>query len=167
VTHAAVRMRRRRPILGAVHPLSPRLTGTPTSSRVPWLVLAGITASAITFVAACGDDNGSSLNLSDEGQRGRSLSNSSGCGGCHGRAGEGGVGPAFVGLYGSEVELEDGTTVIADEAYLEESIRDPGAERVAGSNAVMPDNDRLDDEEIAAIITYIEELNQPATEPTG
>ena len=44
----------------------------------------------------------------------------------------GGVGPKFVGLYGSQVTLDDGSTVVADDAYIRRSITDPDAQRVAG-----------------------------------
>ena len=82
---------------------------------------------------------------------------SKGCASCHGSNGDGGVGPAFVGLAGAEVPLEDGTTVIADRDYLVESIVDPQAKIVAGYNLPMPRTE-LTDEEIDAVINYIEEL---------
>ena len=128
--------------------------------------MIAVAASVVAFVGACGDDSGSSLELSAAGAEGRRVANSqAACGSCHGRDGQGGVGPAFVGLYGSQVELDDGTTVVADETYLEESIRDPNAKRAAGITSVMPETN-LDDDEIAAIITYIKELAGPA-EPAG
>lgn len=88
------------------------------------------------------------------------------CVGCHGRDGEGGQkqsGPAWVGLYGSTVQLVDGTTVIADESYLYESIREPAATQVAGWGGMPKDN--LSDNDILTIIAYIEELAAPAGPP--
>lgn len=120
------------------------------------VLLAGAVASG------CGDDGGA--NLSETAADGRRIVNSSGCSGCHGGNGQGGVGPAFVGLYGAERELEDGTTVFADDAYLTESIRDPGAKLVAGYSQRMPDNG-LDDDDIAAVLQYIRELT-PSTAST-
>ena len=61
------------------------------------------------------------------------------------------------GLYGSEVELSDGTTVTVDDAYIRESILDPGAVIVDGYGNVMPKFD-LTDEEIAQITAYIQTL---------
>lgn len=80
-----------------------------------------------------------------------------GCAACHGTNGEGNVGPAFVGLYGSDVALQDGTTVVADDAYLTRSIKDPNADKVDGFNLPMPTND-LDDAEIASILAYLRDL---------
>ena len=81
----------------------------------------------------------------------------SGCAGCHGANGEGGVGPAWIGLLGSQVQLSDGTTVVADEAYLTSSIKDPAAQIVAGYPVAMPVN-QLSDDDIAKIVAYIESL---------
>ena len=123
--------------------------------------LAGAAFGAVAAIAAsvalaCGGGSGS-VELSDLAQRGRGISIGSGCASCHGRDGEGGVGPAWEGLYGSEVELADGTTVVADDAYLRRSILDPGAELVAGYTINMPENP-LGEEEIAAVIAYIRSL---------
>jgi cytochrome c oxidase subunit 2 len=60
------------------------------------------------------------------------------------------------------VTLTDGTTVIADDAYLEESIRNPDAARVEGYALTMPDNG-LSDDQIAAVIAFIRELPPPGT----
>jgi len=62
-----------------------------------------------------------------------------------------------VGLSGSEVELSDGTTVVADEAYLFESIRDPAARIVDGYSVQMPRNS-LTDDEIDEIVAFIGSL---------
>ena len=58
---------------------------------------------------------------------------SNGCAACHGANGQGGVGPAFQGLYGSEVALDDGTTVTADDEYLRRSIEEPGEQSSRGT----------------------------------
>jgi len=60
------------------------------------------------------------------------------------------------GLYGSEVGLADGSTVIADEAYLTESIRDPSAKQVA-RYGLMPAYS-LNDAEIQAVVEFIRSL---------
>lgn len=107
--------------------------------------------------AACGADGGVGPVLSTEGEAGRELARTNGCSACHGRNGEGGPGPAFTGLFGSTVELTDGTTVVADADYLFESIREPDAKVVTGYGFPMPGND-LSDTEIESVITYLEEL---------
>lgn len=111
---------------------------------------------SVSILGACGS-NADSVELSAAGQEGRSVVRSKGCASCHGSDGGGGVGPAFVALAGSEVPLEDGTTVVADREYLVESIVDPQAKIVAGYNLPMPRTE-LTDEEIDAVIDYIEEL---------
>jgi mono/diheme cytochrome c family protein len=88
---------------------------------------------------------------------GEQLSRSSGCAGCHGRNFGGGAGPEWTGLAGSEVALTDGSTVVADTAYLTRAIADPSAEVVAGYTLRMPAN-TLSDEEIAHIVAFIETL---------
>lgn len=62
------------------------------------------------------------------------------------------------GLYQSEVKLSDGSTVIADEAYLTQSIRDPSAKQVTGFGA-MPANS-LNDAEVQAVVDFIKSLEK-------
>jgi len=93
-----------------------------------------------------------------EGQ-GQQLSVKNGCVGCHSIDGSQLTGPTWLGLYGEDVELEDGSTVKADDAYLRESIADPNAKIVSGypSPSLMPQFP-LTDEEINNIIAYIATL---------
>jgi len=86
---------------------------------------------------------------------GEQLLRSSGCAGCHGADFRGGAGPSLVGLAGSQVELADGTTLVADTAYLTRAIANPSADLVADYNLKMPANG-LSDAEIADIVAYIE-----------
>jgi cytochrome c2 len=64
--------------------------------------------------------------------KGKSLFASLGCASCHSIDGSSGVGPTLKGLFGSKVQLTNGKTVTADDAYLLESIEDPDAEIVQG-----------------------------------
>ena len=135
------------------------------------LVVAAVATFGLAVAAsACGDDagNGDSAAATIEAPagtsagggdavRGEQLARSTGCAGCHGQDFGGGAGPSLVGLAGAEVPLEDGTTVIADTAYLIRSIADPGAEVVADYNLRMPANN-LSDAEIADVVAYIETL---------
>jgi mono/diheme cytochrome c family protein len=109
----------------------------------------------ILALAACGSDGGP--DLSPAAEAGRDVFRSNGCASCHGANGQGGVGPTFEGLYGREVELDDGSTVTADDAYLRESITDPSAKIVDGYALPMPTND-LSDDEIDQVISFIAEL---------
>lgn len=64
-------------------------------------------------------------------------------------------------MFGSEVELESGETVIADDEYLRRSIVDPTAQIVAGYSAdVMPDffGKTLTEQDIVDVIEYIKSI---------
>jgi len=117
--------------------------------------LGALSIALLLLASACGGS--SRAELSPEGERGRRIANTSGCASCHGSDGTGGVGPQFTGLYGSEVRLSDGSTVVADDAYLRRSITDPEAERVEGYTVTMPVSG-LEDDEIEAVLAYIREL---------
>ncbi len=79
------------------------------------------------------------------------------CISCHNR-GES-VAPLLENLYGSPVRLDDGRTVIADRAYLRESILDPRAKVVAGYQPVMPSfQGQVSEEEILQLVAFIRSL---------
>lgn len=96
--------------------------------------------------------------LSELAQKGQELYRSLGCVGCHSVDGSSNVGPTWLGLWGKQEALEDGTTVVVNEEYLEESIKDPKAKIVKGFANVMPPFAQLSAEEIHAIIEYIKSL---------
>jgi cytochrome c oxidase subunit II len=90
--------------------------------------------------------------------RGQALVAANGCAACHSVNGAAGIGPTWFQLAGSEVRLSNGSTVIADDAFLTESILQPQATIVAGfENQQMPAYS-FTDEQIADIITYIKTL---------
>lgn len=116
------------------------------------------TAVALLALGACSSSSSSApADLSPEAVAGREISISAGCASCHGEDGDGRVGPKWIGLADSQVTLSDGTVVTADDAYLYESIKDPGAKKRRGASGIMPAN-KLTDEEIASIIVYIRAL---------
>jgi mono/diheme cytochrome c family protein len=127
------------------------------------LVGALLATALVVITAACAADSGTQQALSPEAMEGRRLYNSQGCSGCHGANGSGGVGPPMVGLHMTERELTDGRTVTADEEYLARAITDPRADIVAGYSLPMPSN-RLNDEQVAAIVSYIKELGTNESE---
>src|SRR3546814_15785854 len=58
------------------------------------------------------------------------------------------TGPSLYGPYGCELTLQNGRTLLADEAYLRESILQAGAKIAAGYMPVMPSyEDQLMDKE--------------------
>jgi len=89
---------------------------------------------------------------------GQLLVSANGCAACHSINGAPGIGPTWFGLFGSEVELSDGTTVVADEAYLAESIRAPQVKIVAGFETQLMPTYGFTDEQIANIVAYIKTL---------
>jgi cytochrome c oxidase subunit 2 len=90
--------------------------------------------------------------------RGQALVAANGCAACHSVNGAAGVGPTWFQLAGSEVPLSGGGTVIADDAFLAESILQPQAKIVAGfENQQMPAYS-FTEEQIADIIAYIKTL---------
>ncbi len=113
------------------------------------------TVVAALALTACGGSDGPPLEpLAAEG---REIVRSSGCVACHGRNGDGGVGPSWVGRYGTTIELEGGEQVLVDSDYLTRSIQEPAAEQVAGFSVTMPPNN-LTEDEVVAVIAYIEAL---------
>ncbi len=84
------------------------------------------------------------------------------CSTCHLPTGKG-RGPSLVGLYGSKVKLADGTTVVADDAYIRESILSPKAKVVAGYEPLMPSFQGLiTEEQVLSLTAYIKSLQAPA-----
>ena len=90
------------------------------------------------------------------------------CSTCHLPDGKG-RGPSYNGLYGSKVRLADGTTVVADDPYLRESILQPNAKIVAGFQPVMPSYQGLvTEDQILALSAYIRSLkDQPPPGKAG
>lgn len=92
---------------------------------------------------------------------GQKLSTETGCLACHSVDGTENVGPTWVGLFGKEEVLADGSSVVVDADYLIRSMRDPGAQIVSGfESIVMPPEiaASLTDEDLNAIVAYIESL---------
>lgn len=61
-----------------------------------------------------------------------------GCVACHSSDGSEMIGPTWAGLFGRTETLEDGTTVTVDEAYIHQSILNPGSQIVSGFANAMP-----------------------------
>ncbi len=94
-------------------------------------------------------------------ERGAQLVEEQGCLSCHSVDGSDLVGPTWLGLFGSERQLEDGSTVMADEAYIRNAILEPGMQVVVGHPNIMPPAYTfLSDEDIDAIIEYIKSLGE-------
>ncbi|RKH86128.1 cytochrome c oxidase subunit II [Corallococcus sp. AB045] len=110
--------------------------------------------------------------------RGERVAAAQGCLQCHTVTGAPHIGPTWLGLYGRMEPLEGGGTVLADEAYLTESMMDPLAKVVAGYAPVMPGyHRRLSAEDTGALVEFIKSLRplrpgvtaaeEPVYVPTG
>ncbi|EPC03750.1 hypothetical protein L861_00200 [Litchfieldella anticariensis FP35 = DSM 16096] len=90
--------------------------------------------------------------------QGARLFSSYGCSGCH--IGESSVrAPELAGVYGRPVPLSSGGTVMADDAYLRDSILQPQKHVVAGFNPIMPSfSGQISEDELLQIIAYIKSL---------
>ncbi|MBF0553785.1 MAG: cytochrome c oxidase subunit II [Nitrospirae bacterium] len=86
--------------------------------------------------------------------KGKDLVERLGCLGCHSITGETKAGPALNGIIGKSEELEDGTKVAIDEAFVKEKIADPKAKPIKGFGHMMPPN-MLAKEEYEAIAAYL------------
>ncbi len=112
---------------------------------------------ALQVAAAAPGQPAAATSAADQGAQ---IAQDTGCLACHSRGSNALVGPGWGGLYGSEVQLSDGSTVRADDAYLTGSIVNPDTKIVKGFNAhVMPSyTGMLNDEQVAALVAYIRSL---------
>jgi len=94
-------------------------------------------------------------------EQGQSLFNQLGCGTCHpsvlnqnnGRC------PNLSGLFGTTVELKDGSKVRADESYIRESILYPQAKIVGGYDDIMPTFKGLISEDgLLKLVEYVKSI---------
>ncbi len=90
-----------------------------------------------------------------------------GCLNCHTIDGQPHIGPTWAGLYGSTVRLEDGRTVLVDDAYLTKSMMEPNADVVSGFKPVMPTyRGLLEEPEVAALVELIASIRDKPIAPT-
>ncbi|HTB20361.1 MAG TPA: cytochrome c, partial [Bryobacteraceae bacterium] len=92
-------------------------------------------------------------------QQGERLFEQLGCSSCH-LLDRQGRGPIMRGVYGSRVQLTNSQTVMADDAYIRESILNPNAKIVAGYHPnVMPSfQGQISEEGILQLVVYIKSL---------
>jgi cytochrome c oxidase subunit 2 len=87
------------------------------------------------------------------------------CNTCH-KPDTQGRGPVLANVFGSQVELQNGSVVTADEAYLRESIVNPQAKIVAGFQPIMPTFQGLvSEEQLLQLISYVKSLSQQGAAP--
>jgi cytochrome c oxidase subunit 2 len=93
---------------------------------------------------------------------GSKLFQSLGCASCH-SAGPTQRGPSLTNIFGHEVELQGGGKVVADDAYIRESIVLPQAKIVNGFQPIMPAfQGMVTEEQLLQLIAYVKSLQGPA-----
>ncbi|HET8797653.1 MAG TPA: c-type cytochrome [Thermoanaerobaculia bacterium] len=89
--------------------------------------------------------------------RGAAILEEYACTACHSLDGSPSEGPTFKGLYGSTRVMTDGTSVVADDAYITESIVKPEARMLKDFPGEMPPVE-LTPEELKAVLEYLRTL---------
>jgi mono/diheme cytochrome c family protein len=142
----------------AASPPSPAVAGSPPAAVTPEILPLTIPTPAP--VGAVSGEVDQQL-----AERGRQLFTQYGCAVCHSTTGQTLVGPPLNALYGNQVRLDKGQSVVADDAYLRESILEPDAKIVEGfqegvmSATVGPEmSDIQHDDNLAALVQYIASL---------
>jgi cytochrome c oxidase subunit 2 len=91
---------------------------------------------------------------------GEELFQSLACHTCH-RGNDTGRGPILAELDGGEVILKGGRKLVRDDAYLRESILNPGAKIVDGFDPLMPSyQGQVSEEQLLSLIRYLKQLDQ-------
>lgn len=94
-------------------------------------------------------------------EKGAQLFKAVACAGCHstGVKTDGFYGPPFKDLFLSERRFEDGTSVMANESYIRESILTPSKKIVKGYDAEMPSYlGMLSESDVESLVLYIKSL---------
>lgn len=105
----------------------------------------------LTILSACGSTQPSP-------EEGQNLAVLKGCTACHSVDDSTKIAPPWRGLYGSQVELADGSKVTVDEAYLTESITAPNAKLAKGFTRGSMPAIALTEYEIASLVAYIKSV---------
>lgn len=103
-------------------------------------------------------------------EQGRDLfENKLGCASCH-AGGPQQRGAKLEGIYGKDVKLVGGQTVVADDEYIKNSILNPSSQVVEGFQPIMPTfKGQVTEEQLLALVAYIKSLSgvTGTTSPSG
>jgi len=142
-------------------PPVPKVDGLASAHATPFpIAAAAVTEGPSSGSIGPSTGTGEAPVVEDPIALGEMLVEENGCVACHATTRERLVGPGWGGLYGTDVVLEDGSVIVADDAFLTESILHPDAKIVAGFTAGgMPSYDgMLDGDQVTAIVAYIRSL---------
>ncbi len=108
-------------------------------------------------VAAPVDDGWDKLSPLERGEKLVKAKTVPACTSCHSLDGSALVGPSFKGIFGRTAELQDGTSLVVDEAYLEESILNPMAKIAKNFAPAMPPvyGTQLKEQDVKDIVEYL------------
>lgn len=136
---------------GRYHLFCAEYCGTKHSGMIGWIVVM----EPSDFQAWLGGGNASDTPAA----AGAKLFQDLACISCH-RDDAQAQAPQLAGVFGSQVTLQDGRRVTADEAYIRESIVNPQAKIVAGFQPIMPTFQGLvSEEQLLQLIAYVRSLN--------
>ncbi len=136
---------------GRYHIFCTQYCGTEHSGMIGWVT--AMTPDAYAAWAA-GSTSGASL-----AQNGERLFASLGCNACH--SGDPAArGPNLAQVYDSRIRLQDGTTAIADDAYLRDAILNPSEHVPAGYAPIMPTyQGQINEDGMIDLVEYIKTLH--------
>jgi cytochrome c oxidase subunit II len=98
-------------------------------------------------------------------EAGRQVWQQKNCGNCHGVR-DSVRGPSLHGIFGSQRPMADGSTALADSAYLRDAILEPWRQLTKGYDATMPEyKGQLSEEQVLRLIAYMKSLGM--VEPDG
>ena len=93
--------------------------------------------------------------------RGEAVFQDYGCNACHSIDGEVKIGPSLLGIHASQQPMNDGGSVLVDDAYIRQSILEPQARIVEGYDDSMPSYEGLlTDADLDALGAYIRSLEK-------
>jgi cytochrome c oxidase subunit 2 len=146
--------------LGRYHFFCSQYCGTNHAIMGGWVTVMEPADYAAWLAGAAGADTNPVVS-------GEKLFKEKACVTCHVANGTGRA-PSLNGVYGARVLLADGSTVVADEAYIRESILQPAARIVAGYQPVMPTfQGQLTEEQVIALTAYIKSLQSEPVPAKG
>lgn len=135
-----------------------RVVALPLSEYQRWLNVDTLVVAAPDVPAG---DSATTAGMEPMAQAGEQLFTSQGCVSCHANAA---IAPPLEGLFGSEVPLEDGTTVTADENYIRTAILRPAEQLHAGYPPVMPTYEGvLTPDQVNQLVEYIKSIGNAET----
>ncbi len=129
------------------------------SPPIPMAASVELQDSVAEAIGAPPPDTGlAEIDFTDPVAAGQIVAERNACGACHSIDGTKNVGPTWLGLFGSTEAMTGGGSIVVDEEYIAESIRNPGLKIVAGYDNAMTPYDFLSDDEINALIEYIKTI---------